>query len=168
VLCSDTDNPANYAAWPIAAATDLEGGYFAAIWTWASSICATWGGPTPSRFTGPFTTPTANPVLVIGNRFDPATPYHGAQAVAGLLPNSVLLTMHGWGHTTIGLSKCIAARVAIYLINLVTPAPGTVCPQDFVPFAPPMTAAFGASGTLSSRRALNHLLMPDVLRRSAP
>jgi pimeloyl-ACP methyl ester carboxylesterase len=169
VLCSDTDNPTNYAAWPIAAATDLEGGYFAAIWTWPSSICATWGGPTADRYAGPFTSPTAHPVLVVGNLFDPATPYHGAQAVAGLLPNSVLLTLAGWGHTSIGVSQCVTATVANYLINLATPAPGTVCPQDFVPFVPPfVTSASVDAGPSSLRRELNHLLMPEVLRHVVP
>ena len=35
-------------------------------------------------YLGPFGGKTANPVLVIGNLYDPATPYQGAQRVARL------------------------------------------------------------------------------------
>ena len=34
-------------------------------------------------------------------RFDPATPYHGAVTVDRLLPRSRLLTLAGWGHTSL-------------------------------------------------------------------
>jgi pimeloyl-ACP methyl ester carboxylesterase len=155
VFCVDSDNPTTFAAWHDAAVNDVAGGYFAPFWTWLSSVCATWGGPTPSRFAGPFTATTANPLLVIGNTFDPATPYHGAVAVANLLPNSALLTMNGWGHTTIALSQCVVGVTANYLLNLVTPPPGTVCPQDFVPFAPPPPGGSTVSSPAAAlRRAL--------------
>ena len=52
-----------------------------------------------------------------------------------LLPNSRLLTVHGWGHTSLFLSQCADAAVARYLLETVTPAPGTVCEQDVVPFS---------------------------------
>ena len=155
VFCADSDNPTTSAAWHDAAVNDVAGGYFAPLWTWLSSVCATWGGPTPSRFAGPFTATTANPLLVIGNTFDPATPYHGAVAVANLLPNSALLTMSGWGHTTIALSQCVVGVTANYLLNLVTPPPGTVRPQDFLPFAPPPPGASTVSSPAAAlRRAL--------------
>ena len=55
---------------------------------------------------------TANPVLVVGNSFDPATPYQGAQKVADLLPNSTLLTYAGWGHTAFGSGNyCVDSTV---------------------------------------------------------
>jgi TAP-like protein len=40
---------------------------------------------------------TADPVLVVGNPFDPATPCHGMVTVDRLLPRSRLLTLAGWG-----------------------------------------------------------------------
>jgi pimeloyl-ACP methyl ester carboxylesterase len=167
VFCSDSDNPTTYAAWPLAAAGDLEGGYFGAIWTWISSLCATWGGPAASRFAGPFGAATAKPVLVVGNRFDPATPYHGAQAVASLLPSSVLLTLDGWGHTSLLLSQCVTAAVTNYLITLATPPQGTVCSQDFVPFslsASAPAASADASRRRAARKAVNRALLTPVLR----
>ena len=60
---------------------------------------------------------TANPVLVVGNLFDPATPYHGAVTVDRLLPRSRLLTLAGWGHTSLFASACIDAHVNRYLLT---------------------------------------------------
>jgi hypothetical protein len=64
--------------------------------------------------------------------------------------------MNGWGHTTIFLSQCVVGVTTNYLLNLVTPPPGTVCPQDFVPFAtpPPGGTAMSAAAT-ALRRALS-------------
>ena len=58
---------------------------------------------------GPFTNVTANPILIIGNLFDPATRYQGAVIASNLLPNSRLLTVHGWGHTSLFVSSCADA-----------------------------------------------------------
>jgi pimeloyl-ACP methyl ester carboxylesterase len=137
VVCSDSDNPDNYPAWSAAgAAADEQFGYFGRLWTWVSSLCAEWSGADQDRYMGPFTANTSNPVLVVGTQFDPATRYEGAVTVAGLLPNSALLTVHGWGHTSIFLSACADSAIASYLLTVATPAPGTVCEQDVVPFAP--------------------------------
>jgi pimeloyl-ACP methyl ester carboxylesterase len=136
VACSDSENPDSYAAWSAAgAAADAAFGYFGRIWTWASSICAQWPGADADRYTGPFTTLTASPVLVVGTQFDPATRYEGALTVAGLLPSSRLLTVHGWGHTSLFLSACADEGIARYLVDVTLPAPGTVCEQDHVPFS---------------------------------
>jgi TAP-like protein len=87
-------------------------------------------------YTGPWNAVTANPVLVVGNFFDPATRYEGAQTVAGLLPNSRLLSYAGWGHLAYwGLSSCIDTAVNAYLISGALPAPGTVCQPELTPFA---------------------------------
>jgi hypothetical protein len=86
---------------------------------------------------GPFNGATANPVLVIGNLFDPATRYQGAVIASTLLPNSRLLTVHGWGHTSLFLSQCADVVQTRYLVSLSLPAIGTVCDQDHVPFSGP-------------------------------
>jgi len=135
VSCSETDNPDSYDAWPPAAAqADQQFGYFGRPWTWTSSICAEWRGADADRYTGPFTARTANPVLVVGNRFDPATRYEGAALVHDLLPYSALLTVHGWGHTSLFLSSCADAAVTRYLVDGTTPA-AEPCEQDVEPFA---------------------------------
>jgi pimeloyl-ACP methyl ester carboxylesterase len=135
VACADSDNPHSYAAWSAAgAAAEAAFGTFGRIWTWASSICAAWPTGDADRYPGPFTRTTANPVLVIGNLFDPATRYEGAVTASALLPNSRLLTVHGWGHTSLFLSQCADEAQARYLVDLALPAVGTLCEQDQVPF----------------------------------
>jgi pimeloyl-ACP methyl ester carboxylesterase len=136
VACEDSDNPAGYDAWWNAGlAADAATGYFGRIWTWASAICASWDRADADRYMGPFDRTTSNPVLVVGNLFDPATRYQGAVTVSQLLPRSRLLTVHGWGHTSLFLSACADDAITRYLVDLRLPAAGTVCQQDVVPFA---------------------------------
>ncbi|MBV9163688.1 MAG: alpha/beta fold hydrolase [Pseudonocardiales bacterium] len=69
-------------------------------------------------------------VLLVNSEHDPMTPYTGAVDVSRQIPGSVLLTYDGDGHTTYTQSACIRDRVDNYLINLVTPAPNTHCPES--------------------------------------
>jgi hypothetical protein len=168
VNCSDSDNPDNYEAWSAAAAEAEEDfGYFGPPWTWISSICAQWPGSMASRYAGPFDAETANPVLVVGNLYDPATRYEGAQTVAGLLPNSRLLTVDGWGHASLFLSECATNTVAAYLVDGTVPPEGTVCEQDWVPFTgPPPGGPLAESATARTR--VTPALVPDLVRQNIP
>ena len=133
VVCADSVNPSSYAAF--SAAADSATGYFGRLWGWTASICAVWNARDDDRYLGPFTRVTSNPVLVVGNRFDPATPYAGAVKVASLLPGSRLLTVNGWGHTSLFLSACADDAINSYLLTTAPPAAGTTCNQDVTPFA---------------------------------
>jgi pimeloyl-ACP methyl ester carboxylesterase len=138
VSCSDSVNPTTYPAWSRdATSSALSEGLFGPYWTWDSSICADWPGHDSDRYLGPFNHRTSNPVLMVGNQFDPATPYPGAAAAAALMPNSSLLTVHGWGHTSVHLSTCADEAIVRYLLTSQTPPRGTVCQQDNVPFTHP-------------------------------
>lgn len=164
VACADTDNPDSYAAWSQAAAdAQSQFGYFGPLWTWITSICATWPGSQADRYTGPFTATTANPVLVTSTLFDPATRYEGAVTVAGLLPNSRLLTVNGWGHTTPFLSQCADLAVLNYLLTGALPPEGMVCDQDWIPFTSPSASTSAGAGAAGRARLLP-VLVPDVLR----
>ena len=135
VACSDSVNPRSYDAWSRAAARSKDrDGLFGPIWTWVSSICAEWPGRSSDRYLGPFTRHTAQPVLVVGNLFDPATPYHGAVIADRLLSNSRLLTVRAWGHTSLFTSACADQAIGRYLLTSQTPPRGTVCQPDAVPF----------------------------------
>jgi pimeloyl-ACP methyl ester carboxylesterase len=68
------------------------------------------------------------PILVIGTQGDPVTPPAGAQHMATDLTSGVLLTWAGNGHTAYPKTDCVTAAVDAYLIDLVVPAEGTVCP----------------------------------------
>ena len=76
---------------------------------------------------GPFDKWTANPVLVIGNLFDPATRYQGAVTASTLLPNSRLLTVHAWGHTSLFLSGCVGIILLLLPFRLMPPPPPDRC-----------------------------------------
>ncbi|HNG59791.1 MAG TPA: alpha/beta hydrolase, partial [Cellvibrionaceae bacterium] len=135
VLCSDSNNPRDAWLWPLAAAVaDSENGYFGSSWSWNSSICATWPANQLNRYAGPFNLRTRNTVLIANTLFDPATPYSGAQAVRRLLPNSRLVTVAGWGHTTTGLSSCADNIIETYLLSGAVPQEDTTCSQEALPF----------------------------------
>lgn len=166
VACSDSDNPDSYAAWSAAAAAaEVEYGYFGPIWTWASSICAAWPGSKDSRYAGPFNTHTANPVLVASTLYDPATRYEGAVSVDGLLPNSRLLTVEGWGHCTLFLSQCADQAISNYLLDGTLPPEGTVCYQDWVPFTGSLPADVVPEAK-SGRSRVVPATVPDMVRQA--
>jgi pimeloyl-ACP methyl ester carboxylesterase len=144
VGCEDSDNPSDFNAWSVAGAQADRSSYFGRIWTWAWSVCQQWPAHDGDRYVGPFTRTTANPVLVVGTKFDPATRYEGAVLVHDLLPRSELLTVNGWGHTSLFLSRCADEAIGRYLVNIQTPAPGTTCQQDEAPFTPVVQAADAA------------------------
>ena len=154
VLCSESDNPLRYESWVAAArAEDDRNPYFGRPWTWLTSICQPWPGQDADRYAGPWTADTATPVLVVGNLFDPSTPYSGAVVVADLLPNSTLLTYQGWGHTAFGSGNfCVDSTVVQYLISRQTPPDGAVCAAEGSPFGP--LEAQSRAGTPSIQAAL--------------
>ncbi|MFL6270930.1 MAG: alpha/beta hydrolase [Actinomycetes bacterium] len=155
VACSETHNPSNVGAWARAArAQDRQYPYFGRPWTWFTSACEPWPGWDEDHFDGPWNHSTANPVLVIGNRFDPATPYHGAVTVDRLLPRSRLLTLDGWGHTSLFASACVDGYVSTYLLTSRVPPKGTVCAPDVVPFAQPATTQSARAAGAPSKAAL--------------
>jgi len=163
VACSDTDNPSSFAAWQQAAdRAEQRYGSFGRIWNWAWSVCRSWpAGAGQDRHVGPWTARTAAPVLVVGNYFDPATGYHGAQAAARLLPNSRLLTYAGWGHAAyfVAGNACVDATVTQYLLTGRVPAAGTVCQPQGSPFGPATAAAQGTT-------ALSTVAVPAAVRRA--
>ena len=135
IVCADSRNPEHPRAWIGAAArSDRRAPGFGGLWTWRSSLCAGWPGSSSDAFQGPFATRTSAPALVIGTTHDPATPISGARTLNGLLKDSRLLTVDGWGHGALGESRCLGVHVQRYLISGTPPRPGTVCRQDAPPF----------------------------------
>ena len=94
---------------------------------------------------------TEHPVLVLGTKGDPATPYANAAAMASSLGNAVELTWEGDGHTAFPKTKCVNDAVGRYLTDLTVPPAGTDCPA----------ADGGGSSTAGSAYALDR----DLLRR---
>jgi pimeloyl-ACP methyl ester carboxylesterase len=162
VACSDSENPSSYQVWSEQGTISEERfGYFGRIWTWISSICAKWPGADAQRYLGLFDHRTSQPVLVIGNFFDPATRYQGAQLVHQLLPNSALLSLRGWGHTSLFLSRCVDRIAAAYLLRIDVPPSGKICQQDQVPFHSSAAPTAGSS----LRASVIASLLPGPLLR---
>jgi pimeloyl-ACP methyl ester carboxylesterase len=139
VICVDSENPANPAAWAAAAVRrDAVAPYFGAAWIWGSLPCATWPGQDADRYSGPYGATTAAPVLLIGNTYDPATPYPQAVSTAELMPNSKLITLkEGFGHLSIGSSLCVDRAMTTYLLTASTAGLPSTCRPDFAAFESP-------------------------------
>ena len=112
----------------VAAARRLASAYpvFGRYGSWWLIGCKYWTGerhvlPVPEVAGAP-------PILVVGTRHDPATPYAGAVAMARVIGSGHLLTWEGHTHTAYGQTDCIAEAVDAYLVDLVVPEKGTVCP----------------------------------------
>jgi pimeloyl-ACP methyl ester carboxylesterase len=137
VACSDTISPRGLRPWVRAGERlDRRAPYFGRAWTWTWAACSSWKLPAPGRYLGPYDKRTSSPVLVFGNTYDPATPWSAARAVARTIPGARLLTVDGYGHTTLAApSACAQAAFDAYLIDGRLPARGTVCSQDVAPFS---------------------------------
>lgn len=89
--------------------------------------CASWSAPTdPPPSVGAKS--SAAPILVVGTKGDPATPYASAITMTKQLGNARLLTADGDGHTAYFANSCVRADVDRYLLSGSLPATGTVCP----------------------------------------
>lgn len=70
----------------------------------------------------------AQPILLVGNTHDPATPYEMAKSVHRQIPNSRLLTWESYSHTAYGLgSDCVQETVDKYLVGGVLPDSDVTC-----------------------------------------
>lgn len=85
----------------------------------------------PKSNPGPYTAKGSAPIVVIGTKYDPATPHHWAQTLHKSLSNSVLLTLEGDGHTGYGKgTSCIDSAVDKYLLTGEVPKDGLDCPAE--------------------------------------
>jgi pimeloyl-ACP methyl ester carboxylesterase len=139
-ICADTDTPSDPDAWPaIARRAERRSPYFGTLLTYISQQpCADWPRDR-DRYLGPWDARTSAPALILGTRFDPVTPYEDAVKLDRIMPRSRLVTLNGYGHTTILASACTAEAVERYLVSVDLPPRGTVCEPDVQPFDEPTT-----------------------------
>jgi hypothetical protein len=136
VACADSPNPRNLANYPaLAAFAEARSGPMGPNASWAFEPCATWPATDAAGYFGPWNRPTAHPILVVGNIYDPATPYQGAVAMASDLARARLLTVQGYGHTALlNPSSCVNAYESRYFVDGKLPPAGAVCQQNRRPF----------------------------------
>jgi pimeloyl-ACP methyl ester carboxylesterase len=137
IQCADAPAKRPLSAWPkvIKRATDAGELWGPVLGWWLWAPCAANWPQSTGGYTGRWNAKTPNPILLIGNVYDPATSYPGAQNAEKALGNAVLLTVAGYGHPSYQLpSACTDEARVRYLVDLVTPARGTVCRDDQAPF----------------------------------
>ncbi|MDT8914024.1 alpha/beta hydrolase [Amycolatopsis sp. PS_44_ISF1] len=136
VQCLDSELPRRTADYPpLAAAQEQRQPYFGLAPVFSLAQCVDWPVRDEDRYTGPWNRPRAHPVLVLNNRYDPATPLSDAHATAAELGDGKVLVVDGSGHTSLnGPSACASAAVVRYFTDLLPPADGATCAPDTVPF----------------------------------
>jgi pimeloyl-ACP methyl ester carboxylesterase len=136
IQCSDSTFPTDTAIYSrMAISEDHRVPYFGRIGVFDMMSCAFWQAQDPDRYTGPFDRRTASPILILNNRFDPATPLQGAYDGARELARARLFIVEGFGHTTMYVhSTCAEQTKRDYLISGVFPSRGTRCGIDSRPF----------------------------------
>jgi TAP-like protein len=140
-LCVDTAKARSLASYPkVAAAQDQVAPGFGRYRAWVGITCEFVGARDADAYRGPWDQKTSTPVLVIGTRFDPATPFRFTAPYAAHFTDARVITVQGWGHTILGKSTCADQRVATYLITGKAAAKAT-CAQDYRPFADPAPTA---------------------------
>ena len=107
--------------------------------------CVLWPGARPSRHTGTYRASGSDTILVIGTTGDPDTPYRDAVALSRTLENARLLTFRAEGHAAFDRSRCVAAAVTAYLIDLTVPKTHASCADESQP--PTATVARRSTGT---------------------
>ncbi|MFG2145594.1 alpha/beta hydrolase [Streptomyces sp. NPDC048696] len=75
----------------------------------------------------------APPVLLIGTRGDPATPYQWAAETARRLGKGVVLTYEGEGHGGYTASRCVREHADAFLLDGTLPDEGTSCARQAPP-----------------------------------
>ena len=99
---------------------------FGAALAWSNLGCTYWPVPATGKL-GAIEAKGSAKILVIGTKYDPATPYAWAKSLAKQLQNSELLTFVGDGHTAyLQGSDCVDEYVDQYFLIGRAPS-GTVC-----------------------------------------
>ncbi len=133
VICGESPNPPTVSA-------NVKQAMFsdrrAGVNSWPLlAICLGWSAQAADSYLGPWNNPTP-PVLVVGNTFDPATPYSSSRRMAAELFDGHFLTVDGFGHTELlNPSRCAQDYIAAYLIDGTVPPDGSRCAQDYAPFS---------------------------------
>ncbi len=169
VMCTDTWHASDPNSWIAAnARAAAKAPHFSRIWGWSDVQCATnyWKAKDEDAYRGGFSKKTASPVMIVGNYYDPATNYTGAEAAKRLMPNSYLVKSDSWGHTAYGTSDCVTDRVDAYLLFVAKPATG-VCVGNVKPFTAPLTTmslsrSGGLARVLPTRQGLPPVTAPPA------
>lgn len=100
---------------------------FGPMFAWSEGGCYNWPFDRGIDLSD-VSAPTADPIVVIGTTYDPATPDAWAKSLAAQLEVGVYVNFNGDGHTAYKSgSKCIDDLVDAFFIDGVVPAANTSC-----------------------------------------
>lgn len=100
---------------------------FGAYFAWGNLPCATWPAPATDQ-PHAIAAPGSGPILVVGTKYDPATPYPWAREMVGQLANAALVSWEGDGHTGYRRgSQCVDRAVDGFLLSGSLPGGETHC-----------------------------------------
>lgn len=120
---------------------------FGSWWSGIASRCSGWRTRPKWRFTGPFTTPPADPslkegvpaapILFTSSRLDPVTPLYTAYLLSNDHPGSAVLIHETVGHCAAltAWSDCFNEAIRAYFDDGIMPENGTVCDTTCRPFS---------------------------------
>ncbi|MFF2852551.1 alpha/beta hydrolase [Streptomyces sp. NPDC058001] len=133
--CVDTLNPIRPRDYPAEAdSQDAKAPHFGRYRSWAGLPCTVIGNEDADAHMGDWEQQTGAPVMVVGTRFDPATPYEATRPFADHFPDARVVTLEGWGHAgSLYQSACVDQQVARYLVELKA-KDGASCEPDALPF----------------------------------
>ncbi|CAE6451043.1 unnamed protein product [Rhizoctonia solani] len=100
--------------------------------TLPETYCHRWPVRAVERYTGPWNKTLSNPILVIGNKADPITPYVSAKRVADAFGSSaVLIEQDGYGHGSVAMhSNCTTSALLGYFLHNRLPHEDKFCKTD--------------------------------------
>lgn len=99
---------------------------FGAVLAYGLLVCERW--PAPAVGTASAWKGQTNPVLIVGNTYDPATPVEGAKALHAQMKNSRYLEWVGDGHTAYRQgSTCVDTIVDAFFVGGTLPTKDQVC-----------------------------------------
>lgn len=130
INCVDYPLDTDEAAWEEAdKKLDEDAPTFAPFFKGSQYFCSEWPYHA-DKVPGPFTATGSNPIIVVGTKGDPATPYDSAVNMAKQLDNGVLVTWDGEGHTAYNRSDCVTAALDDFFIQGIIPSDGLTCPAS--------------------------------------
>ncbi|KAI0382532.1 alpha/beta-hydrolase [Hypomontagnella monticulosa] len=95
------------------------------------AACSQWKIEPKERYTGDFNVKTKHPVLFVGNTHDGLTPLVSAKNVSSTFEGSVVLTVDGYGHSSlVAPSACTIKMMSAYWVNGTLPPEGKFCESD--------------------------------------
>lgn len=132
VHCADYPDTGDPASWDAQAAAAKKASplAYSGQKAYMDAICHGWGHSASAPQHQGFSSPTTDPVLVVGNKNDPTTPYAWSESLARELTGSRLLSVDEAIHGATGRNSCATRAINGALLDGSLPAEGTACPAD--------------------------------------